>query len=120
MADYLLGEGLPAGQILSVPGRGKGGVLSGTGFTVTALHAFHLDIGLTDTQALRAAQAAFDAEFAPPPTASDRDSGGAISDEERFRRPSRSSRHLSSRSPSAGPAAMSRSAKCTSCDRPAA
>jgi hypothetical protein len=47
-------------------------LLSGPGFTVTALHAYHLDFGLTPAlaqkwQALRAAQAAFDAEFTPPP-----------------------------------------------------
>jgi L-ascorbate metabolism protein UlaG (beta-lactamase superfamily) len=75
-ADYLLGQGLPAAQILSVPGHGKGDVLSGPGFTVTALHAYHLDFGLTPAQvqkwqALRAAQAAFDAGFTPPPTPSD-------------------------------------------------
>jgi L-ascorbate metabolism protein UlaG (beta-lactamase superfamily) len=75
-ADYLVGQGLPAGQVLSVPGRGKGDVLSAPGFTVTALHAYHLDFGLTADQAqkwqaVRAAQAALDAEFAPPPTPSD-------------------------------------------------
>jgi len=75
-ADYLLGQGLPASQIISVPGLGKGDVVSGPGFTVTALHAYHLDFGLTagqaqKWQAVRAAQAAFDAEFTPPPTAAD-------------------------------------------------
>ena len=75
-ADYLVGQGLPAEQILSVPGLGKGDVLSAPDFTVTALHAFHLDFGLTADQvqkwqAVRAAQAAFDAEFTPPPTTSD-------------------------------------------------
>jgi hypothetical protein len=82
-ADYLVGQGLPAEQILSVPGLGKGDVLSAPDFTVTALHAFHLDFGLTADQvqkwqAVRAAQAAFDAEFTPPPTASDGEEALAI------------------------------------------
>jgi hypothetical protein len=64
-ADYLVGQGLPAEQILSVPGLGQGDVLNAPDFTVTALHAYHLDFGLTADQvqkwqAVRAAQAAFD------------------------------------------------------------
>jgi L-ascorbate metabolism protein UlaG (beta-lactamase superfamily) len=123
-ADYLVGQGLSAGQIHSVPGLGDGDVLYGSGFTVRALHGYHLDIGLNAAQiekweALRAARAAFEAEFVPPPTPEEdqaaaqiaqrgvhtpevntqatltyvididgfriayRDSGGAISDEER-------------------------------------
>jgi L-ascorbate metabolism protein UlaG (beta-lactamase superfamily) len=75
-ADYLIGQGLPAEQILSVPGLGKGDVFSAPGFTVTALHAYHLDFGLTADQAqkwqaVRAAQAALDAEFTAPPTVAD-------------------------------------------------
>jgi L-ascorbate metabolism protein UlaG (beta-lactamase superfamily) len=82
-ADYLLGEGLPAAQIVSVPGRGKGDVISGPGFAVTALHAYHLDFGLTAAQqqkwqALRAAQAAFDAEFRQPPAPSEGEAAWAI------------------------------------------
>ncbi len=82
-ADYLVGQGLPAEQILSVPGLGKGDVISAPGFTVTALHAYHLDFGLTagqvqKWQAVRAAQAAFDAEFTPPPTVSDGEEALAI------------------------------------------
>jgi L-ascorbate metabolism protein UlaG (beta-lactamase superfamily) len=123
-ADYLLGQGVPASQIHSVPGRGDGDVLAGSGFDVRVLHGFHLDIGLNEAQqrkwhALRAARADFEAEFTPPPTPEEdqaalqiaqrgvhtpevntqatltyvidiggfriayRDSGGAISDEER-------------------------------------
>jgi L-ascorbate metabolism protein UlaG (beta-lactamase superfamily) len=123
-AEYLLGQGLPASQVASVPGLGDGDVLEGAGFSVRALHGFHLDIGLNETQLrkwqdLRAARAAFEAEFTPPASAADdqtahqiaqrgvhtpevnteatltyvididgfriayRDSGGAISDEER-------------------------------------
>lgn len=123
-ADYLVGQGLPASQIHSVPGRGDGDLLTGAGFDVRVLHGFHLDIGLNEAQqrkwhALRAARAEFEAEFTPPPTPEEdqaahqtaqrgvhtpevnteatltyvididgfriayRDSGGAISDEER-------------------------------------
>jgi L-ascorbate metabolism protein UlaG (beta-lactamase superfamily) len=75
-ADYLLGQGLPASQISSVPGLGEGDVLDGAGFSVRALHGFHLDIGLNEVQVrkwqdLRAARAAFEAEFSPPSSAED-------------------------------------------------
>jgi L-ascorbate metabolism protein UlaG (beta-lactamase superfamily) len=123
-ADYLLGQGTPARQIHPVAGRGSGDVIAGAGFSVRALHGFHLDIGLDEEQmgrwqALRAARAAFEAAFTPPPAQEEdeaaaliaqrgvhtpevsteatltyvidiggfrivyRDSGGAISDEER-------------------------------------
>jgi hypothetical protein len=36
-----------------VPGLGKGDVLNAPDFTVTALHAYHLDFGLTADQPLR-------------------------------------------------------------------
>jgi L-ascorbate metabolism protein UlaG (beta-lactamase superfamily) len=72
-AEYLLTQGLTADQVHSVPGLGGGDVLDGSGFSVRVLHGYHLDIGLNEAQlqkwqALRAARAAFEAEFAPPPT----------------------------------------------------
>ena len=123
-ADYLLSQGLPAGQIHRVTGRGEGEVLDYGDFTVRALHGFHLDIGLAPEQAakwqaLQQARADFEADFFGAPTSEEdslaaviaargvhtpeviteatltyiididgftiayRDSGGAISDEER-------------------------------------
>jgi L-ascorbate metabolism protein UlaG (beta-lactamase superfamily) len=72
-ADYLLREGVPSGKIQSVPGLGDGDVIEGDGFSVRALHGFHLDIDLTPEQivkwtALRNARADFEAEFAAPTT----------------------------------------------------
>ena len=67
-ADYLLGQGLPAGQIHRVTGRGEGEVLDYDDFTVRVLHGFHLDIGLTPEQAqkwqaLQQARDAFEQDF---------------------------------------------------------
>jgi L-ascorbate metabolism protein UlaG (beta-lactamase superfamily) len=123
-ADYLLAQGVPAGRIARVTGRGQGELLDRGDFTVRALHGFHLDFGLTPEQArkwaaLQQARSDFEADFSglPSPAESDlaavigtrgvhtpevlteatltyiieiggftiayRDSGGAISDEER-------------------------------------
>jgi L-ascorbate metabolism protein UlaG (beta-lactamase superfamily) len=73
-ADYLLEQGLTADQVVSVPGLGAGDLVEEDGYSVRALHGFHLDIGLTPEQTekwgrLRDARADFEAAFVPPVTA---------------------------------------------------
>jgi L-ascorbate metabolism protein UlaG (beta-lactamase superfamily) len=51
--DYLVSNGVPSEKIYSVPGLGEGDVIEGDGFSVRALHGFHLDIGFTPEQAAK-------------------------------------------------------------------
>jgi L-ascorbate metabolism protein UlaG (beta-lactamase superfamily) len=72
-ADFLLGQGLTADQVVSAPGLGAGDVLDEDGFSVRVLHGLHLDPGLTPQQqeksrALKAARDALYFDFAPPVT----------------------------------------------------
>jgi L-ascorbate metabolism protein UlaG (beta-lactamase superfamily) len=81
-ADYLLSQGLPAGQIHRVTGRGEGEVLDYNDFTVRVLHGFHLDIGLAPEQAakwqaLLQARADFEADFFGA-TTSEEDAAAAV------------------------------------------
>lgn len=73
-ADFLLGQGLTADQVVATPGLGDGDLLEEDGFSVRVLHGFHLDIGLSPEQekrwrALQEARDAFEADFQPPVTA---------------------------------------------------
>jgi len=52
-ADYLLQQGLPSEKVVTVTGRGDGELLEEDGFSVRALHGFHLDVGLTPEQAAK-------------------------------------------------------------------
>jgi len=72
-ADYLSREGLAADKILSVPGLGAGDLIERDGFSVRALHGFHLDVNLTPEQSAKwqaasASRAELDAEFIGRPT----------------------------------------------------
>lgn len=84
-ADYLTGTGLAADKIISVAGLGAGDVIEGDGFSVRALHGFHLDFDLTPAQAakwqqLRTARAEFEASVFPErPTAEEQEHSALIS-----------------------------------------
>jgi L-ascorbate metabolism protein UlaG (beta-lactamase superfamily) len=52
-ADYLLEQGLTSDKVITVPGLGEGDLLEEDGFSVRALHGFHLDVGITPEQAVK-------------------------------------------------------------------
>jgi L-ascorbate metabolism protein UlaG (beta-lactamase superfamily) len=83
-ADYLTSIGFDRDRIISVPGLGAGDVIEGDGFTVTALHGFHLEVELTPEQrtqyaAVGHARDEFEASFFPwRPTQEEIDHGAEI------------------------------------------
>jgi L-ascorbate metabolism protein UlaG (beta-lactamase superfamily) len=52
-ADYLVEQGLPSDKVVTVAGLGDGDLLEEDGFSVRAIHGFHLDVGITPEQAVK-------------------------------------------------------------------